>query len=60
MGRNFNKNIWSMDRYTFKQAKSLHGTGRATEKNGILLQVKKAAGGNHGDLTCHVSTLKMH
>ena len=33
---------------------TLHGSGRAVEKSGILLQIKKVAESNYSDLTCHV------
>ena len=36
----------------------LHGSGRAVEKCGILLQIKKAPEASGGDLTCHVFSLE--
>ena len=37
---------------------TLHGSGRAVEKSGILLQIEKVAEGSDGDLTCHVFSLE--
>ena len=37
---------------------TLHGSGRAVEKNGILLQIEKAPEGSNGDLTCCVFSLE--
>ena len=37
---------------------TFHGSGRAVEKNGILLQIEKAADTTGGDLTCHVFSLE--
>ena len=36
----------------------LHGSGRAVEKSGILLQIDKAPEASGGDLTCHVFSLE--
>ena len=36
---------------------TLHGSGRAVEKSGILLQIQKAPE-TSGDLTCHVFSLE--
>ena len=33
---------------------TLHGSGRAVEKSGILLQIEKAPETSGGDLTCYV------
>ena len=38
---------------------TLHDSGRAVEKNGILLQIEKALETSGGDLTCYVFSLKM-
>ena len=37
---------------------TLHGSGRAVEKSGVLLQIEKAPEGSNGDLTCYVFSLK--
>ena len=37
---------------------TLHGSGRAVEKSGILLQIEKAPDTSNGDLTCHVFSLE--
>ena len=37
---------------------TLHGSGRAVEKSGILLQFEKAAETNNGDITCYVFSLE--
>ena len=37
---------------------TLHGSGRAVEKSGILLQIKKAPETSGGDLTCYVFSLE--
>ena len=37
---------------------TLHGSGRAVETSGILLQIEKVAESNNGDLTCHVFSLE--
>ena len=37
---------------------TLHGSGSAVEKSGILLQIEKAPETSNGDLTCHVFALK--
>ena len=37
--------------------KTLHGSGRAIEKGGILLQIEKAPE-TSGDLTCYAFTLE--
>ena len=37
---------------------TLHGSGRAVKKSGILLQIEKVAESNVGDLTCHVFSLE--
>ena len=37
---------------------TFHGSGRAVEKNGILLQIEKATETTAGDLTCHVFSLE--
>ena len=36
----------------------LHGSRRAVEKSGILLQIEKAPEASGGDLTCHVFSLE--
>ena len=36
---------------------TLHGSGRAVEKSGILLQTEKVVETNNGDLTCYVFSL---
>ena len=38
--------------------KTLHGSSRAVEKSGILLQIKKAAETSGGDFTCYVFSLE--
>ena len=42
---------WSTDN-------TLHGSSRAVEKSGILLQIEKVAESNDGDLTCRVFSLE--
>ena len=37
---------------------TLHGSGRAVEKCGILLQIEKATEASNGDLTCCVFSLE--
>ena len=37
---------------------TFHGSGKTVEKNGILLQIEKAAETTVGDLTCHVFSLE--
>ena len=37
---------------------TLHGSGKAVEKSGILLQIEKAPETNNGDLTCYVFSLE--
>ena len=37
---------------------TLHVSGRAVEKSGILLQIERAAETNGGDLTCYVLSLE--
>ena len=37
---------------------TLHGSGRAVKKSGILLQIKKAPETSGGDLTCYVFSLE--
>ena len=37
---------------------TLHGSGRAVEKSGILLQIKKAPEASNGDLTYYVFNLE--
>ena len=37
---------------------TLHGSGRAIEKSGILLQIEKAPEASNGDLTCYVFSLE--
>ena len=37
---------------------ALHGSGRAVEKSGILLQNEKIPETSNGDLTCHVFNLE--
>ena len=37
---------------------TLHGSGRAVEKSGILLQIEKAPEASNSDLTCHVFSLE--
>ena len=36
----------------------LHGSGRAVEKSGILLQIEKAPEASNGDLTCYMFSLE--
>ena len=36
----------------------LHGSGRAVERSGILLQIERAADGSDGDLLCYVFSLE--
>ena len=51
MGRVFNNKIDNTDN-------TLHGSGRAVEKSGILLQIEKAPDASNGDLTCYVFSLE--
>ena len=37
---------------------TLHGSGRAVEKNGVLIQIEKAPEASIGDLTCYVFSLE--
>ena len=37
---------------------TLHGSGRAVEKSGILLQIKNAPETSNDDLTCYVFSLE--
>ena len=37
---------------------ALHGSGRAVEKSGILLQIEKISETNNGDLTYYVVSLE--
>ena len=37
---------------------TLHGSGRAVEKSGILLQTEKAPETSNGDLICYVFSLE--
>ena len=37
---------------------TLHSSGRAVEKSGILLQIEKAPEASNSDLTCHVFSLE--
>ena len=37
---------------------TLHGSGRAVEKSGILLEIEKALEASNGDLTCYVFSLE--
>ena len=37
---------------------TLNGSGRAVEKSGILLQIKKVSEASNGDLTCYVFSLE--
>ena len=37
---------------------TLHGSGRAVEKSGILLQIEKAPEANNDDLACYVFSLE--
>ena len=37
---------------------SLHCSGRAVEKSGILFQIEKAAKASGGELTCYVFSLE--
>ena len=37
---------------------TLHGSGRAVEKSGILLQIEKAPETSNGHLTCYVFSLE--
>ena len=38
--------------------KTLHGSGRAVEKGGILLQIEKVPEASNGDLTCYLFRLE--
>ena len=58
MRRVFNNKIWVMDRYTFEYWQYLSRQWQGVEKNGILLQIEKAADTTGGDLTCHVFSLE--
>ena len=51
MGRVFKNKIDNIDN-------TLHGSGRAVEKSGILLQIEKAPDASNGDLTCYVFSLE--
>ena len=37
---------------------TLHGSGRAVEKSGVLFQIEKALAASNGDLTCYVFSLE--
>ena len=37
---------------------TLHGSGMAVKKSGILLQIEKAPEASNGDLTCYVFSLE--
>ena len=37
---------------------TLHGSGRAVEKSGILLQIEKSPEASNGDLTCYMFSLE--
>ena len=37
---------------------TLHGSGRAVEKSGVLLQIEKVPEASNGDLTCYVFSLE--
>ena len=37
---------------------TLHGSGRAVEKSGILLQIEKALESSGGELTCYIFSLE--
>ena len=37
---------------------TLHGSGRAVEKSGILLQIEKVPETSNGDLTCYIFSLE--
>ena len=37
---------------------TLHGSGKALEKSGILLQIEKAAETSNGDLSCYAFSLE--
>ena len=37
---------------------TLHGSGRAVQKSGILLQIEKAPEASNGDLTCYVFSIE--
>ena len=58
MGRFSDEKIWVMERHTSITDNTLHGSGRAVEKSGILLQIEKAPEASNGDLTCYVFSLK--
>ena len=44
--------LWIDTRWSIHN--TLHGTGRAVEKSGILLQIEKSPERSGGDLTCYV------
>ena len=43
--------LWIYSRYS---ENTLHGSSRAVEKTGILLQTEKTPEASNGDLTCYV------
>ena len=48
-----------MDRHTrLSTDNTLHGSGRAVEKSGILFQIEKVPDTSNGDLTCYVFRLE--
>ena len=53
----FHDKICIMDWYTLEIDNTLHGSGRAVEKSGTLLQIKKAPE-TSGDLMCYVFSYK--
>ena len=57
MGRFFDDKICIMSWYTFCIHNTLYGRGRAVEKSGILLQIKKPPEAS-GDLMCYVFSLE--
>ena len=58
MGGVLDNKIWVMDRHTFNTDNTLHGSGRAVEKSGILFQMEKVPETSNGDLTCYVFSLE--
>lgn len=56
MRRVFNDKIWA-DTCSSTDI-TLHGSGRAVGKSGIVLQFEKAAESSDFDLTCHVFSIE--
>ena len=48
--------LWKDARFSTNN--TLHDSGRAVEKSGILLQIEKAPEASNGDLTCCVFSLE--